>query len=325
MKNIAIIGGGNSGEREVSLKSLDFVYDQFDHKRYKVYKCVLTDHKIETRINGVIHRVDLNDFTLFIDGQIIKFDFVYNMIHGTPGEDGLLEGMLDLHQIPYSSSGVLLSALSFNKAALKHYLKGFDGIEMAKSIELTQGHVDLSLLSDFTFPLFIKPNKGGSSVGVFKVEKQDQLASTIKNALQNSESILVEEFIEGTEITCGVFQDFNSGKAKAIDVTEIIFDAPFFDYKAKYESKTTQEITPARIDQKHYTHCKSISEQMYDFLGCRNIVRIDYILKEDTLYFIELNSIPGMSKESIVPRQLKVQGVNLTEYLTNLIEALVRV
>ncbi len=317
---VAVIGGGNSGEREISLKSLENVCQEIDKEKFEVYKLILTGSKMECAINNLYHKVDLNDFSLSMDGQKIVFDIVYNTIHGTPGENGILQGYLELLKIPYTSSDVLTSAITFNKEVCKKILKDMIEVKMAKSIVVDNNKITSSLkiiAENIGFPCFVKPNNGGSSVATSKVSSELELSTAIEKALEQDTQAIIEEYIEGTEITCGVA--CIDGKPKALAITEIVSEGEFFDFEAKYINTKTQEITPARISKELYEKCLQISEQIYAALNCKGIIRIDYFVKNNELYFLEVNTTPGMTDRSLIPQQIRHNNMEIKNVITKTI------
>jgi len=310
--NIAVIAGGNSGERKVSLKSQENVLAHLQSSEYTLFRLVLTGSQIvylDSTQNTT--SIDLNDFSLILKKTKVKFDFVINLIHGTPGENGFLQGYLELLNIPYNTSDVLVSGLTFNKQVCKYVLEKLANVKMASSkiIRGSSKEVINELELSIEYPMFVKPNKGGSSVGISKVKNKEELAGAIQIALNEDDEVLVEEYIQGREVTCGVYS--KNSNPEALSVTEIEFQSEFFDYEAKYNSTSTKEITPARISEKLYNHCIKISKEVYSFLKCKGVVRIDYIIKNEELYLIEVNTIPGMSEQSIIPKQLEYTNTNM--------------
>ncbi len=321
MKNIALLAGGNSGEREVSIKSAQHILEHIDTQKYTPFFLVLTEKKIvytdlESQKD---YPLDLNTFSLCIEKQTIVFDFVFNMIHGTPGEDGLISGYIEFLGIPHSTCLSNILALTFDKEMCKKALFDFSGLNFAKSLCI-KNKAQLPDKDTFplSFPVFVKPSQGGSSVGMSKVYTYKALSEAYDKAYKEFPSVLIEEFIEGTEVTCGVFK--NNKNIQALGVTEIEHSSDFFDYAAKYESKSTNEITPARISQEALIRCKRLSVDIYKALSCKGCIRIDYILNDKAFYFIELNTIPGMSKESIVPKQIKAAGLSISQFIHLIIE-----
>ena len=241
------------------------------------------------------------------------------MIHGTPGEDGILQGYFDMLGIPYSSCGVQSSALTFNKNFCNKYLRSYD-IQMARSLRLVAGEKwnPEEVVRELSLPLFVKPSAGGSSFGVTKVKKEEELAAAVDKALKESPEVLIEQFIEGKEFTCGVVKI--GDKKIILPVTEVIPKNEFFDYEAKYTPGMTEEITPARISETLTKKVQSLSSEIYDLCNCKGIVRVDYILKGEIFYFLEINTVPGMTATSFIPQQIRAAGLNLTNLLTEIIE-----
>lgn len=318
-KNIAVVYGGDSSEFVVSVKSSKNVYESIDPAIYNVWKVQMKGLDWEVMENDqVIAAIDKNDFSFFRNNEKIKFDFAYITIHGTPGEDGKLQGYFDMVKVPYSTCGVYSSALTFNKYFCSNYLRNF-GVPMAKSIRLfKEDQVDVDqLVDELGLPLFVKPNAGGSSFGVTKVKEKGQLLEALDIALKESEDILVEQFIDGKEFTCGLVK--LSGQELIFPVTEVIPQNDFFDYDAKYKGES-DEITPARISEELTLKIQRLSSRIYDLCDCSGIVRMDYILKENQFYFLEVNTTPGMTATSFVPQQVAAMNRTLGEILGLIIE-----
>jgi D-alanine-D-alanine ligase len=319
-KNIAVVYGGDSSEFVVSVKSSKNVFESIDPSVYNVWKVQMKGLEWEVfEDDRVISPVDKNDFSFSKNGEKIKFDFAYITIHGTPGEDGKLQGYFDMVKIPYSTCGVYSSALTFNKYFCSNYLHNFD-VPMAKSVRLFKGdHVDVDqLVEKLGLPVFVKPNAGGSSFGVTKVKEKDQLLDALKMAMKESSDILVEEFIDGPEFTCGLVK--LSDQELIFPVTEVIPQNEFFDFEAKYTAGKTEEITPARISTELTHKIQQLSSRIYDLCDCSGIVRIDYILKDNEFYFLEVNTTPGMTATSFVPQQIAAMNKKLGEVLCLIIE-----
>jgi len=263
--------------------------------------------------------VEKGDFSFVKNGEKIKFDFAYITIHGTPGEDGKLQGYLDMVKIPYSTCGVYSSALTFNKYFCSNYLRNF-GVEMAKSVRLFKGdEVDADQLIEMLgLPLFVKPNAGGSSFGVTKVKEKQQLLEALELAMKESHDILIEQFIDGKEFTCGLVKF--SDQELIFPVTEVIPQNEFFDFEAKYTAGKTDEITPARISAELTHKIQQLSSRIYDLCDCSGIVRIDYILKNNEFYFLEVNTTPGMTSTSFVPQQIAAMDRKLGDVIGLIIE-----
>jgi len=267
----------------------------------------------------VIASVDKGDFSFLRNGEKIKFDFAYITIHGTPGEDSKLQGYLDMVKIPYSTCGVYSSALTFNKYFCSNYLRNF-GVTMAKSVRLFKGdHADADeLIAELGLPLFVKPNAGGSSFGVTKVKEKSQLLEALEVAMKESHDILIEQFVDGKEFTCGLVK--LSDQELIFPVTEVIPQNEFFDFEAKYTAGKTDEITPARISPELTQKIQQLSSRIYDLCDCSGIVRIDYILKDGEFYFLEVNTTPGMTATSFVPQQIAAMDRKLGDVLGLIIE-----
>ena len=320
MKNIAIVAGGDSSEYVVSVRSGANVFSAIDRQKF-------TPWMISIR-NGIwsvleddkgIASIDKGDFSFYLNGEKIRLEYAYIMIHGTPGEDGILQGYFDMLGIPYSSCGVQSSALTFNKNFCNKYLRSYD-IQMARSLRLVAGETwnPEEVVRELSLPLFVKPSAGGSSFGVTKVKKEEELAAAVDKALKESPEVLIEQFIEGKEFTCGVVKI--GDKKIILPVTEVIPKNEFFDYEAKYTPGMTEEITPARISETLTKKVQSLSSEIYDLCNCKGIVRVDYILKGEIFYFLEINTVPGMTATSFIPQQIRAAGLNLTNLLTEIIE-----
>jgi len=319
-KNIAVLTGGNSSEFFISLKSAENVANEINKEKYNVY-VVQIKGKEWTLINDlncglIIHK---NDFSFTDRGQKETFDLVIPVIHGTPGEDGLLQAYFDMLNIPYVGSGVLASSLTFNKYYCNIFLKNFNSVNIAKSSLIRAGQkIDTEIIiQELGLPCFVKPNAGGSSFGVSKVKKEEDLLPAIENALKESDEVIIEEFIKGDEIQCGVFK--TKEKEYKLPLVEIVPEREFFDYKAKYEN-LSQEIIPARISRELTVKCQNLTSELYDALNCKGIVRMDFILKDGEYWFLEANTIPGMTDESLIPQIIKKAGITVAEVMDLLIE-----
>lgn len=321
MKTIAIVAGGDSSEYEISVKSAVEVYRMISHL-YSAYIIMIrgTNWYWEDS-KGRYYSIDKNDFTLKKDDQKIRFDAVFIAIHGTPGENGLLQGYFDILKIPYTSCGFFSSALAFNKHACKLYLKEY-GIKMAKSILIKQNeNPDYSgIIRQIGLPCFVKPNSSGSSFGVSKVKKEEELPGAVETAFRESDEILVESFMNGREVACGVVK--TRGKSVILPVTEIRSKNEFFDFEAKYTPGKSDEITPAELPEDVTDEIQDLSSKVYDILGCKGIVRVDFIVVGGKPYFLEVNTVPGMTEESIISKQARVAGIDLSELYSMVIEDL---
>jgi D-alanine-D-alanine ligase len=318
-KNIAIVVGGDSGEYEVSIKSGQQLFNQIDKDKYNPVLVHVKGIDWKAGMDGTFIPVDKNDFTILRDGKKLQFDCALIGIHGTPGEDGRLQSYFEMMKVPYTTCGVLSSALTFNKYACKQYLIPH-GIITAKSLLFHKNDTidQAEVITSLGLPCFIKPNNGGSSCGVSKIAKQDEIVPAIKKALEHDSEIIVEEFIKGIEITCGVMKTRN--RSLIFPIAEIVSKNEFFDYEAKYSNGIAEEIIPARIPEKIKKDCEAVSSLIYDKLFCRGVVRIDYIIRDEKLYFLEVNTVPGQSEASIIPKMIKAAGLTMTEILTDLIE-----
>jgi D-alanine-D-alanine ligase len=302
--NIAIVAGGNSSEFVVSLISGDNVFAAIDKNKFDPWLVHMKGNEWSVIENGIkIAGIDKSDFSFSLNNTKIRFDYASINIHGTPGEDGILQGYFDLLKIPYSTSNVHSSSLTFNKWFCNNYLQNF-GIHMARSVILRKGdHVDTSKIIDkLGLPVFVKPNAGGSSFGITKVKTEEELKPAIHKAREESRDALVEEFIEGTEYTCGLVK--LKDQSLIFPVTEVIPKNEFFDYEAKYTPGVTEEITPARLPEHLFKKCQELSTAIYDHCHCSGIVRIDYILRDNTFWFLEVNTTPGMTATSFIPQQI---------------------
>lgn len=313
MKNIAIICGGNSGEFDISMQSGRVVEKHLDKNKYRGFLVVIrhTNWYFLSE-NDDKHNIDKADFSLTIDGEKIKFDGIFNAIHGTPGEDGKLQGYFDLLYIPYTSCGVASSGLSFNKFFCNRFVSSL-GIQLADSVSLQKDDTydQNKIFEQLGLPVFVKPAGSGSSVGISKVSKPGELKKAVQFAFKEDDRILIESFIDGRELTCGLIR---KGKELIVfPITEIITENEFFDYEAKYTTDMANEITPADIPEEVELDVKTTSSFLYHQMDCKGFVRFDYILAEDGLYFLEVNSIPGITEASILPQQAAAFGMSISE------------
>jgi D-alanine-D-alanine ligase len=321
MRTIAIAAGGDSSEYEISVKSAAEVAKLLSPEYITYIIMIRGINWYWEDPKGRYHSIDKNDFSLKTDDGRIRFDAVFIAIHGTPGENGLLQGYFDMMQIPYSSCSAFCSALTFNKQACKLYLKEY-GIRMAENIILRkENRPDLSsVLAKTGLPCFVKPNDSGSSFGVTKVKTRDELPSAIEAAFKESNEVMIEAFMDGREVACGVVKV--KGKAVVLPVTEIKSKNEFFDYEAKYTPGKSEEITPADMPEIITNKIQDLSSVIYDLLGCKGIVRVDFIIVGEEPYFLEINSIPGMTEESLIPKQAKAAGIDLGELYSMVVENL---
>ena len=317
-KNIAVLFGGFSSEYEISVKSSRQISNWLDKEKYNVYPILV-------RHNGWFFpdekgiQVDKSFFGITQNGQQIKFDFAYIIIHGTPGENGLVPGYLEMMGVPHSTCPSMVSSFTFNKYFCKLIVRELP-VNLAKSILVRQHekYNATTILNYVGIPCFVKPNNGGSSCGASKVKSAEDFNAAMELVFKEDDEVIIEEYIQGTEISCGVVK--TKTFSAVLPITEIVPKKEFFDYEAKYTPGMSEEITPARISPSLYKLCQEYTSQIYDFLGCKGIVRVDYIVRNQLLYFLEINTIPGMSEASIVPQQAKYFGISMTELLTHVIE-----
>jgi D-alanine-D-alanine ligase len=321
MRTIALVAGGDSSEYGISVKSANEVCRSLS-SRYHIYLIILrnTNWYWEDQ-KGRIHNIDKNDFSLIVDDSRIRFDAVFIAIHGKPGENGLLQGYFDMLSIPYTSCDAFCSALTFNKQACKLFLKEY-GITMAEAILIRKGDtIDKDQIIRKTgLPCFVKPNDSGSSFGVSKVKKKEDLQQAMETAFKESDEVLIEAFMKGRELACGVIK--TRSKTLILPVTEIISKNEFFDYEAKYTRGKSDEITPADLPEDLKEKVQQLSSQINDILGCKGIVRVDFILVGEEPYFLEINTVPGMSAESLIPMQAAAANIPLEEIYSSVIEDL---
>ena len=320
MKHIAIVAGGDSSEVVVSLKSAQGIKSFIDETKYKTtIVTIIGDEWLAKVSENKSYAIDKNDFSYTINGEKQKFDFAYITIHGTPGENGILQGYFDLIGLKYSCCGVLAAALSFNKFACNQYLKNF-GAKVAKAILVRQGEtVDpAQVVEKLGLPCFIKSNEGGSSFGVTKVKEEAQILPAIDKAFAEGGDVIIESFLKGTEITCGMYKTHE--KTVVFPITEVVSENEFFDYDAKYNGQVS-EITPARISEELTKQVQEETKKYYDILGCKGIVRIDYIITEDGVpNVLEANTTPGMTPTSFIPQQVRAAGLDIKDVMSDIIE-----
>jgi D-alanine-D-alanine ligase len=319
MKNIAIISGGYSGESVISVKSAEFVKENLDPAKYRGYQIVIDDTGWYYTENGKRYDIDRNDFSLALPGGKIKFDKVFNIIHGDPGENGKMTAYFEMLGIPSTSSNSVVAALTFNKAYCNKVVGGL-GVNVAAEVYLNSIEEADSdkILAEVGLPCFVKPNAGGSSIGMSKVNSEDELMPAIEKAFREDSQVLIEEFIEGREVTCGVIK--SEGKIYVLPLCEVVSKNEFFDYEAKYQGELAEEIIPAPIDTGFEETVKSTSVFLYHKLNCSGIVRMDYIITGDNVYFLEVNTIPGLSGASIVPKMAKEFGWSYKELIDRIME-----
>ena len=340
-RNIAIIAGGDSSEYEVSLRSAagieSFLADQKQYTttivllRGNDWKAQIKNQELGAKNQDEWAEIDKNDFSYTYNGVKHSFDFAYITIHGTPGENGVLQGYLDMIGLPYSCCGVLAAAMTFNKYTCNHYLKGF-GVKVAESVllrkeamrRLGDKAIGEDIIEQVGLPCFIKTNVGGSSFGVTKVKTLEEVKPAIEKAFAEGDEVICEAFMKGIEITCGAYKTKN--KAVAFPITEVVTSNEFFDYDAKYNGQV-DEITPARIPDKVRDAVQAMTLKIYDILGCKGIIRVDYILTGDKakgerleINLLEVNTTPGMTATSFIPQQVKAAGLDIKDVLSDIID-----
>lgn len=317
---IAIVAGGYSGEFGVSLRSAEGIYSWINQDVFTPYIYIIERSRWYVLIEGHQYEIDRADFSFELDGKRIRPSYAYITIHGTPGEDGIIQGYLDTLGIPYNTGGVLTEALTANKYCCNRYLSTFSPIRIARSVRLTRqssATIRAQKLAELTLPIFVKPNTGGSSVATSKVEHTEELASAIELALSESPEVILEEYISGTEVTCGAYA--LDGKVIALPITEVVTSNKFFDFDAKYHGQV-EEITPARISSDLTELIQTLTKEIYEYIQAKGIIRVDYIIETDgrpTL--LEVNTTPGMTPTSFIPQQVRAAGLDMKTLLTNLI------
>lgn len=325
---IALITGGYTGEAEVSFKSSAFVYSQLDHDKYDIYQITITqDAWFYVSDSGIKCPINKEDFTLLLNDSILKFDLAFIMVHGSPGEDGRLQSYFDLVGMPYTSCDALTSALTMNKGYTKAILADIEHINLAKWVLLfdTQRAEGVSLVEEkLSLPYFVKPNAGGSSIGMTKVKVAEELQAAIDKAFdaENTGSqVIIEEFVHGREFSEGIYRNID-GELIVLPATEVKTTREFFDFEAKYIPGLTEEITPADLNEEQQSRIAKILKEIYVRLNCKGMVRIDFFLENDTdkFYFIEINTIPGQTPQSFIPQQVRATGMTEQEFYGTLIE-----
>lgn len=322
---IAIVAGGDSSEHDVSMRSAQGIKSFLENQPYDTYIIEIRGKEWNAHLNdGTSSRVDRNDFSFVENNKRVRPDFVYITIHGTPGENGIIEGYFDLIEMPYSTSDVLVEAMTFNKYALNQFLRSM-GVNVSDSVLLRQNQTrritNQQIVERLGLPCFVKPNAGGSSFGVTKVKEADELEPAIQKAMAESPEVMVEAYMKGTEITCGCYKTSKTGCV--FPITEVVTDNEFFDYNAKYNGQV-REITPARLSPETTERVKNETLNIYEILGCRGIIRIDYILTgekgSEKINMLEINTTPGMTATSFIPQQVKAAGKDIGDVLAEIIE-----
>ncbi len=306
---VAVVAGGDSSEYQISILGAQFIIDNLDKATYEPYMVIITKQRWYVEHNNQKSTIDKNNFSFMLNNEQYTFDVAYINIHGTPGENGVLQSYFELIALPYTSCGVDSSVITFNKMVCKRVVSSV-GVTTAKDIIITKGDkIDAdSIAKELGLPLFVKPNASGSSFGVSKVNNANDIISAIEASLKESDTVIIEEYLAGREFGQGLFMV--NGEITTLPLTEIISKTEFFDYKAKYEGLSS-EITPAEVDVKLSSEMIDISKRIYKVTNCSGVVRIDFIVKDGIPYMIELNSTPGMSQQSIIPQQVRAYGKSL--------------
>lgn len=333
-KSIAVLYGSDSSEWEVSCRSGEFTASRIDESLYDVYEIFARHGKwslVAMRKRDSMRvpfpeearpEIDKTDFSVTVLGEKVRFDFVYIMQHGAPGETGLLQGYLEMLGIPFSSCSAFVTTVAFDKFSCKSYLRGLPWIKLAPDALVRKGE-DVEAFSEeaaskLSFPLFVKPTSGGSSFGITRVTRKEDLPSAVRYAFSEGDTVIVEQGIETVhELTCAVY--FNGHEAKALPIIEIVTKNDYFDYDAKYNGNS-QELCPAPVSAELTAEIQEVSRKIYSRLGCKGLVRMDYIVAPDGIYFLEVNIIPGMTNASLVPKMVKAAGMDFTAFLTEVIE-----
>lgn len=333
IKSIAVIYGSDSSEWEVACRSGEFTASRIDGAKYDVYEVfarfgewslVAYRKKDSIRVivpEGARPQIDKTDFSVVIDGERIKFDYAYIMQHGTPGENGKMQGYLEMLGVPHSGCNSFVAAITFDKYSCKSYLKDVDFVKCADDIFIRKGESLDSLtetaVAKLGLPMFVKPTDGGSSFGVTKVKTSEDFLKAVEYAFSEGDTVMAERAINGREFTCAVY--FNGKEHVALPVIEIISENEFFDYEAKYNGHS-REVCPAEIPDSFRDLIQETSKKIYAHLGCAGLVRVDYMGAEDGLYFLEVNTIPGMTAASLVPKMVRTAGMDMTDFLSTVIE-----
>lgn len=319
-KIIAVIAGGSSAEYEISIKSGNFVYSKIDPEVFEKYLLIISGKEWYVLLEGEKYTVDKNDFSFQYDSRRINFDYAYITIHGVPGENGMLQGYLDMLEIPYSTSGLLCEAMTFDKFVCSNYLDGF-GIRTSEPVLLLKGknYDQDAILKAVGLPCFVKPNAEGSSFGVSKVKQAADFAVALDQAFAKCNEVLVETFIEGREFTCGLYKTAN--KAVIFPVAEVVPKNEFFDFEAKYDAAKADEIIPALFSEEITEQIQAMASEVYDVLRCEGIVRIDGFVRGEEVIMLEVNTTPGMTANSFIPKMAQAMGVDVSTILTEIIQS----
>ncbi len=319
-KRVAIVAGGYSSEYPVSIKSANGIKTFLENSSYETYIVKISRDVWEVLLpDGTTSEIDKNDFTFVEDARIKKFDFAYITIHGVPGENGALQGYFDIIGMPYSCCGVFAAAVTANKYACNRYLSTF-GVRVSPSVVIRPGdnYSVQEIIDTVTLPCFVKPNEGGSSFATTKVKEEGELAKAIEDAFGEGGNVIVEKFMQGTEVTCGCYKTAN--KQVVFPITEVVSKNEFFDYEAKYTASKVEEITPARISAEVAKEISETTSKIYDIVGAKGIIRVDYIIIEGEPYLLEVNTTPGMTVTSFIPQQIRAAELDPGKVLSEIIE-----
>lgn len=323
-KNIALLAGGYSGEYVISIKTAVTIENNIDKEKYNVYKIIIDRERwAYEAANGEKIDIDRRDFSLPLAEGTVHFDAAFIAVHGTPGEDGKLQGYLEMMNMPFTSCGAIVAGLTFNKIFCNRVIAQSGVVNVAKSVHILKQRPmsKMDILAQVNLPVFVKPAEGGSSLATTKVKTEAELTPAIEAVFAIDSQAMAEEFVKGREFSIGVYE--TKGNIQALPVTEIISTKEFFDYEAKYTPGVTNEVTPAELDETHATLIRETAIKIYSILNCKGICRIDFILEEGShrLFFLEINTIPGQSENSIVPQQVRASGKTLVEFYGDLIES----
>ena len=322
-KNIALVAGGYSGEYVISVQSAVTIENNLDSSRYNVYKIIITKEGwTYTGADGKQAEVDKNDFSITVNGSKVTFDAVFIGIHGTPGEDGRLQGYFEMLGIPFTSCGMVTSALTFNKSYCNKVVNALGVVNVSRSVHIfrEQPYQATEILQQLRLPVFVKPAEGGSSIGMSKVKTAEELPPAIEKAFKEDSQVLIEEFIKGRELTIGLYRA--DGALTVLPITEVVSSKEFFDYEAKYTPGISNEITPAPVSEEVAQRVRETASILYNKLNCKGIVRVDFIYEESSgkLFFLEINTMPGQSENSLVPQQVRAAGKTLKAFYGLLLE-----
>ncbi|MEZ5045686.1 MAG: D-alanine--D-alanine ligase [Chitinophagaceae bacterium] len=322
-KNLALIAGGYTGEYKISIGTAHTIAHNLDNSLYNIYTIIIDKEKwVYTHSDGQEIKIDKNDFSILVDDQKIRFDIAFIAVHGTPGEDGKLQGYLEMMEIPFTSCGAIVSGITFNKIYCNAIVAQSGLVHVSKSLHLHHSRClsTEEILEKISLPAFVKPAEGGSSLATTKVKTKEDIRPALEAVFDFEPQAMIEEFVHGREFSIGVYR--SQGQVYALPITEIISSKEFFDYEAKYTPGVSQEVTPAQLDNEQTQSIRETAKNIYDLLNAKGICRIDFILEHGSqaLYFLEINTVPGQSENSIVPQQVKAIGMSLKDFYNILIQ-----